>query len=1083
MSATEDDILFRIGFESHPQAGSKLEALAQAVEMTQKRIDAMFTTTGDRVAKAVTAMSSVMGKGPGGSDSGEAKMRAELKATADSFEQQTNRLIALQTDMVTKLDQIRAKDVSSADGHAKRLEAIYANTLANLNAAVAGAKAGTNRVQVAVGGSIGSPNIPQSGQGGASQLEAMATARKSTQARIVANAGEFNTAMDMAAGHEVLTLEERNEAAQLYARARAAIMRGETEMARRELERERELSQQGIEQLRKDIALIEDIQRGGNGGGATPQQATEAAERVKAYYDTVKAGQEKQAAEERKLADQQIRESKRVQDELDAANRRRRMVISNSRKLEESEARKAEADAKKADVERDAAIRRRTTLIANSRKYERQLAVETADAAIDAYEQETRAAQRATQDIQRGRQSMYTAFEQTTEGIGKLTRAAVLLGLAEGAEMEKVIRQLAMVQAGIDLVGGTVKTVRGAAAAFEGLRLVIAGKIAAQRAGVAADALAVQGSVAVQNALNLEALSASRTAAAHMMLARARAGGAPIANPIVPQVGGTTVAGSPLAPGVAQSGSGGRLLAMGAGAVLGGFGGAMAGGAIGERLGDDQGRGIGTVIGTVAGGIMGPMLAAAIAGRVGSGLSGGVGGILGRAGGVVMGGAGSVASGLGIGVGGGAAAVGGAALAALGGVALTLKSAVEVFRDSRQNGFMGGSQAGSFNDRVGGSNYNPASWIFAWSEKMDAAASAEKTKRMENASVLLRQEQQHLRNLDAMRMSSEIKRQSITRESNEAIFRGRFDLLRTPEEKLGKIDSRSAEMTSQRDMAARRFVQAQEREEATRFEVERRMAGNGPNDGQDPAAIMSAAQAATQQAMEAYDAAVNRVISTEEERLQITRQIAAENRKATLDQVKGIEDVIRARMKESNEIEKMMMSARARFGQMSEWEQERAKQAFQRVKTQGANADRDDVDLIRNIGTDETNRLVEQFDQIQGRKAGFDQSFGGEAERRQRAIEQSNQVDAKELGRISGQDPAKILGNATKPIQVNLVDEKKLNVVLNTQEDRVFNALMDKIEGLIKQREDDQLKRIADDERISQVTSQEGVRRAVIAEQ
>ncbi|HBJ35153.1 MAG TPA: hypothetical protein DDZ51_10440, partial [Planctomycetaceae bacterium] len=446
MSDTEDDLLFRIGFESHPQAGSKLEALAQAVEMTQKRIDQMFTTTADRVAKAVTSMSGVMGKGPGSNDSGEAKMRAELKATADAFQQQTDRLIALQSGMVSKLDAIRQKDVSSADGHAKRLEAIYANTLANLNAAVAGAKAGTGRVQVAVGGGgdsgigpMGSQAMPQTG---ASQLEAMASARKASQSRIVADAAEFNTQMDMAAGHEILTLEQRNEGAQLYARARAAIMRGESEMARRELERERELSQQGIEQLRKDISLIEDIQRGGNGGGATPQQATEAAERVKAYYDTIKSGQEKQAADERKLAEQQIKDSKRVQEELDAANRKRRMIISNSRKLEESEARKAEADAKKADAERDAAIRRRTTLIANSRKYERQLAGEVADEAIDAYERENRAATQAAQNIVRGRQSLYTAFEQTTEGIGKLTRAAVLLGLAEGEDMEKVIRQL-----------------------------------------------------------------------------------------------------------------------------------------------------------------------------------------------------------------------------------------------------------------------------------------------------------------------------------------------------------------------------------------------------------------------------------------------------------------------------------------------------------------------------------------------------------------------------------------------------------------------------------------------------------------
>ena len=1093
MSDTEDDLLFRIGFESHPQAGSKLEALAQAVEMTQKRIDQMFSTTADRVAKAVTTMQTVLGKTNGGSsDSGESKMRAELKQTADAFAQQTDRLVALQSDMVAKLDAIRQKDVSSADGHAKRLEAIYANTLANLNAAVAGAKAGTGRVQVAVGGggdsgigSMGSQALPQTG---ASQLEAMAAARRATQSRIVADAGEFNTQMEMAAGHEVLTLEQRNEAAQLFSRARAAILRGESEIARKQLEDDREQSQYAITQLRKDLELIEDIQRGGGGvsSGATNEDAAGAAERVKKYYDTIKAGQERQAAEDRKLAEQQIKDSKRVQDEQDRANRNRRRLIENTRKLEESEARKAEADAKKADAERDAAIRRRTKLIENSKKYERQLAAEVADEAIDAYEREGRAAARARQDIQRGRQAIFSSFEQTAEGIGKLSRAAVLLGLAQGEEMEKVIRQLAIVQAGVDLIGGTVKTIRGAAAAFEGLRLVIAGKIAAQRAATAADAMAVQGSVAVQNALNLEALSANRAAAAHVMLAQARAGGRPIAQPIVPGVAGGSQAGA----GSVAGGSRGGLVAMGVGAIAGGFGGAMAGGAIGERLGGEQGQAIGTVIGTVAGGIIGPMLAAAImrsqiAGRAGGALSGGVGGILGRAGGVaggaVMGGAGSIASGLGIGVGGGAAMVAGTALAAIGGVALTLKSAVEVFKDARKNGIMGGADVGSFNDRVGGSNWNPASWLMAADLKFQNMADAEKTRRMENASVILGIEKQHLRDLQAIRVNFATQRESIQRQTADANFRDQLGLMRSPQEQLNSVTGRAGGMTAERDLAAQRYREAQEREAATRFEAERRVQrGGGSNEAISQAeAMIKAAQGATLESFNELEAAEERIISNEQERLQLSRQVAAENRKTTLDQIKGIEDVIRTRQKEIEEIEKSMLTAQARFGRMSEFEQQMARESFKRIKAVGvANANAEDIDAIRGIGTEETEQIVNQFDLAQGNKAGFN-DFRGKSNQDIQAKTDEMKAKAMELENITGQDKNKILENARKPIRVDLVDNVQLEVVLNSNEDRVFQQIVDEIKRLRAERDQERLRRIAEKEGIQVANEQAGVAAAI----
>lgn len=1059
MSATEDDILFRIGFESHPQAGAKLEALAQAVEMTQKRIDQMFTTTADRVAKAVTAMSGVTGKGPSGSDSGEAKMRAELKATADAFQQQSDRLIALQADMVTKLDQLRAKDVSSADGHAKRLEAIYANTLANLNAAVTGAKAGTNRVQVAVGGGdIGPPNM----QTGASQLEAMATARRATQNRIIADTAQFNEQLELAAGHEILTLEQRNEGAQLFARARAAIMRGEAEMASRELAHERELNQQTIAQLREDIALIEDIQRGGDGGGATPQQAAEAAERVKAYYETIRKGQEEQAAGEAKLAEMQRREMAKQQAEQDRMNRNRKRMIEGVRRAEEQAARQAEAERRREESAADAAMRRRRALIERSKRYEQQLNREVAEEAIKAYEEQATAATRALAMQERGHGMLRTSAGQTATAIGKLSRSAVLLGLANGEEMEKVIRQLAMVQAGIDLVGGAAQAARGVGNAIDGVRMILVGKIQAQRAANAADALAVQGSAAVRTALETEALSAQRAAAAHTMLQRARTGGAAIQTPIVAQPGGSFTAGPQMAPGTAASGGLGRSVALTGSAILGGIGGGVAGAAVGEAGYGQQGKAIGSVMGTVAGGIIGPMLAAAImrsnlAGRVGSGLSGGVGGILGRAGGMaggaVMGGAGSVASGLGIGVGGGAAAVGGAALAALGGVALTLKSSVEMFRDASKNGFMGGSQAGSFNDRVGGSNWNPASWLMAADLKFQNMADEEKTRRIENAGILLRIEQGHLRNLQAIRIDSEKQREAVQQKTADANFSDRLALMRTPQEQLAATEGQQETLVTRQQIALRR-LQAEEGmrdavQSAGAISVARAPAGQRESVAAQALQANAEAQQRVNQALSEYEQASNRVVEGQQQQLRLNQQITQEERRSTMERLKGIEDVIRARVKESQEIEKQMTTARARFGQMTELQQELAKQSFERIKRVGAeNADRRDIDRIRQIGTDETNRFVAQFDDAAGRRAGFDQTFGQDAARRQRVLDQEATAKAQQLGQETGQDPNKILENAKQPVQVELFDKKTFEIVLNRNDDVLFDAIVSKIEKI-----------------------------------
>lgn len=1125
MSDGEDDILFRIGFESHPQAGSKLEALAQSVEMTQKRIDQMFTTTADRVAKAATAMTASLANTEGGNAATpEAAARQQLKSVADAFTQQADRIVALQTAMVSKLEAIRARDVTSADGHAKRLEAIYATTLERLNASVAAAQSGSDAAQKAIapsdlnGGGVG-VSIPTVGDGGstptggASQLEAMAAARKATQEQIVKDTGAFNVAIDATTEHEFLTQQERNDGMELFARARQAIMRGEAEANRLSLAQMEEDSRAGLELIKKDVQLIEDIQNGGGGTavGATNEDAEQAAARVKAYYDTIQKGIDQVAADEARLAAQQAKdqekqkaaqdeanrnrrklientrkaeeaaakaaeaeaskqqadqdaanrnrrklientrkaeeaaakateaEAKKQQADQDAANRERRKLVENTRKAEEAAAKQAEADAKKQQADQDAAINRRRKLIENSKNYERQLAREVADEAIAGYEEQTQAIARAEAMVRRGGQQLLQSLEQGANGLGKLARSAVLLGLANGGEMEAVIKQLALVQAGIDLIGGATSTIRGVVNAFQGLRDVILGRIAAQRAENAAGQQAIAGARAVTAALELEALSARDAATAHLMLARARGvvGAPPVSLPGAPA--------SPVAPGSPQVGGRGSFVAGTVGAIAGAGLGALAGSRVGDAVGGDNASQIGTVIGTVAGGIIGQVIAtkmlAGLAGR-------GAGAIVGAFGGRLMAGAGTLAGAIGLGgvaptsgmggsavaaIGGAGVALGASAIAALGGAAFGLKAVVETLKDASKSGLMGGSQVGSFNDTVGSSKYNPFAYLMKWELNATLAQSEAKTKRMENASLLFKAEQENLRNLQRIRLDFESQRKGIDQSTQDAIDQDEFNSLATTGEKLAFTTNVSNKRTQERDEAARRLAGFTETDPNTGAQ---RLVDDG---GTDEA----------KKALEGHIAATERLIESEKQREQLLRQVATESRQNTLEEIKGIEDVIQARKKEMEQSERQYMSAKERFGAMNVLDQKSALNALEKARAQGVESlSKVERESLGSIGTDESQEMLSRANNKRAEDAGFDKTNRTEFDRREAAMQQSQDADVDKLAEKSGQGRDEIEQRLAKPAQVELVDRTKFEVTLNKQDDVLFDAILAEIKKM-----------------------------------
>lgn len=70
MSSGENDILFRIGFESHPQAGAKMEALAKSVEALQVRMDQSMRRVGDRAIVEAGRVNAATGGGGGAGGGG-----------------------------------------------------------------------------------------------------------------------------------------------------------------------------------------------------------------------------------------------------------------------------------------------------------------------------------------------------------------------------------------------------------------------------------------------------------------------------------------------------------------------------------------------------------------------------------------------------------------------------------------------------------------------------------------------------------------------------------------------------------------------------------------------------------------------------------------------------------------------------------------------------------------------------------------------------------------------------------------------------------------------------------------------------
>lgn len=333
-------------------------------------------------------------------------------------------------------------------------------------------------------------------------------------------------------------------------------------------------------------------------------------------------------------------------------------------------------------------------------------------------------------------------------------------------------------------------------------------------------------------------------------------------------------------------------------------------------------------------------------GRVGGRLAGGARALGGRAAGGIMSGAGAVAGKLGVAVGGTAATVAGSALAAFAGTVFAATSAVKSFQAAAENGIGGGAQEGSYVDTVGGSRYNPFSWLIAWNQQNEADVKAATTDRMKAELELAKSVRQKARDLAALET----------------------------QQQLGTLDAELGGMgaglgaTPQEQLVAN---QAQQRAV--------QMASYGVEDAAAGADRMTQLQA-EQQIRERQLALLQEEYDLQEQIGQ--NRVAAAEESLTLAQ-RELETAQQALEADQNRL----LSAKERFGQLSEIEQQRLIGIKQRADA-GEELTREERSLLRSVGTENAVAQARAGDVAAADAAGFDAVFGQAEQNRIAATQQ-----------------------------------------------------------------------------------------------
>lgn len=747
----------------------------------------------------------------------------------------------------------------------------------------------------------------------------------------------------------------------------------------------------------EDMELINKANSAGSpsAAGVSAEEVNAARERVSRVYEHEMAllgqtrRQRAEAAREQGLAVQaEIQAQRKAEEEARAALQRRLELYKKDKaeleRVAQAAIREREKQAKAAESarirEEKAAERAAKTemrlLEKSNREFERrreQLAKKTetvakqmAEASIRQYNDEVKAAEKANGQIEQSRGKLLEAFQGGAESVGKLGRSIVLLGIAEADELKGALQALAKVQAAIDLTTGTIGLLKNLGNAFSAIRTITVATAMAKSAEAKAGDIATASSGRLKLALDLEALSAQNAARAHAMLAAARAGkGGAVAN----------VAGQ--AAQTAATSAATRVGASAATRAAGSVGGAAATAGAGKLFG---------------GGIVGQGLSAAGAG--------GLGGI---------------------------AILGAAATAAAAGLALAGKGAYDYAMAVKNTGefFNQGAKADSFAEKVGGSNFNPFSWLMAADLKFQAMADAEKTKRVALAGQILAIEIQRNKKLQDIELSMVAQREKMRSALEFEFTQERIANMRDPAK---RAEAQAADVVSRRESvttAGQALNQFMETDAATgqqRFNSE-----------------MPGAEAAFQ----AYEQANEQLIQSIGARGQAEKAANDAAREGLANQIQGIQDVIRARQAEKKQLEDSLKSAKERFGELSAAEQAATIRAVEKAR-RGEDLSNKELARIERVGDAETKRLASEQKMRNADRGGFDAAFGREEQKgiseREKAINQG--ID--EVSNISGVDREVIAAKAAQ-VNVELVDRSQIDLKLNINEEALFNAIAEEI--------------------------------------
>jgi len=905
----DNDLLFKLGFEPHPQTGSRLDALVKQVETAYDRITKLDNEIGQRLTTTVERVGS--------------------KTAADTT-------TVTETARTTAATEARVVQVE------REIDSLKEKT---------------------------------------------------------------KTLVDVLKGETEYTdrMKSLSEARRVAVEAEAAQMRSYFDRLKTDL------NDIAAYQSKHGHEAFNRLAAGGKPANSEDSAAQMAIVRAATAGEQAAALQAKSEQEAAKVRQKAAREAERAAEEETAFRQRIWMRELSMKKAQEAEIRKEEQESAKArlsaskiaqkEAEEETAFKQRIWM--------RELAMKKAQEAekraaehkstldqIDAYAKEQAAHEKAVESIAKGRAGLVEGFGKTAGAVGKLSRGVVLFGLATGDDLDKVVKRLAAVQTAIDTIAGTGELIQGVSKIWESLRLITLGNVKAKQAEAAAGRVATSASAELQRALQQEALTAKQAATAHDMLGRSR------------NVSAASGAG-PQPGGVPATGGGRRGATAG---MIGGTAGAIVGGAAGFHAGQAAGGDTGAVVGGVAGSVIGGAAATIISQKLAGAA---VWSTVGKAAAMAL-----SAPFLKVG-------------AAIAGVAFIGNQVRTLARDVGQNGLMGGSAKGSFNDTVGGSNLNPFGWIVAWGPKMEAMQAEERTTKMEHQAKIHKQEAEHNKKVAELRRKNAVELHKADIDARRRNLDTRISLTSSEKEKVS--------LNKQAESGAVGEVR----------NAQRLLAGvdRSSEDG----------KRYTDQLIEAQE----RLATVRERGIQLEIEARKESRRTTLEEIKNIEDLINKRLKDRKELQDNQKTAKEKFGALSEMDQRKTIAALDRARKDPTKLSKQDADLLRNnIDTKESKDLLSKRDQAAADKMGYSSKVDrGETAKRTEELDKELRKSFRQLTEKSGQAEAELRKAADKGLKdkdssVEIVDRRAFELKADILERDFIDKIMGEINKLMSDRDE-----------------------------